>query len=268
VTAAAWTPPARWPPLGADEVHVWVATLDVDDAEAASRLAVLTDDERARADRLVREPVWRRFVAGRGFLRLLLGRYLSVPPARVTFTQGPRGKPGLAEAPGFSGLRFNLAHSDEIALCALTLGREIGADVERLRADIAVDDLAQRFFAPTEAAQLAALPAEERPLAFFRTWTRKEAYVKARGDGLMWPLDGFEVSLGPDAALVLDRNEPEAPGRWWLTETSPEPGYVGALAVEGPGCELRFWRWPATKAREMSDDAGPGESGGVDPGPV
>jgi 4'-phosphopantetheinyl transferase len=165
--------------LAAAEVHVWVAALDVADDETASRLARLTDDERARAERLGREAIWRRFVASREFLRLLLGRHLSVPPARVIFTQGPRGKPGLGGAPSFAGLRFNLAHSDEIALCALTLGREIGADVERLRSDIAVEDLAQRFFSRAEAARLAALPAEERRLAFFRAWTRKEAYVKA-----------------------------------------------------------------------------------------
>ena len=269
MTAETWASPARWPSLSADEVHVWVAALDEDDGENASPLAVLTDDERVRAERLVHEATRRRFVAGRGFLRLLLGRYLSVPPTRVIFTQGPRGKPGLAESPGSAGLRFNLAHSDEIALCALALGREIGADVEHLRADIAEDDLAQRFFARAEAAQLAALPAGARRLAFFRAWTRKEAYIKARGDGLTRPLDSFEVSLGPDASLVLDRNEPEAPDRWWLTEVSPEPGYVGALAVEGHGCDLRFWRWSATKARfgdcETPDDAGPRESGGVGP---
>jgi 4'-phosphopantetheinyl transferase len=244
MTAEDWMAPPPSLALGGSEVHVWVATLDVDDGEIAARAAVLDDEERARAGRMAREVVWRRFVAGRGFLRMLLGRYLDISPARVALTQGQRGKPGLAEPGGGSGLRFNLAHSDGLAVCALARGREIGADVERVRADVAVEELARRFFAPAEAADLVARPVAERRLAFFRAWTRKEAYIKGRGDGLSWPLDGFEVSIGPDAALVVDRNAPEAPGRWWLTEVRPEPGYVGALAVEGPACPVRRWRWP------------------------
>ena len=245
--AETYAPTARWPALRADEVHVWVAALDVDDDERSLRLDALTEDERARAERLVHGATRRRFVAGRGFLRLLLGRYLSVPPTRLSFAQGPWGKPGLAGTCASPDIRFNLAHSNEIALCGLALGREIGVDVEHLRADIAEEDLAQRFFGRAEAAQLVALPASARQLAFFRAWTRKEAYIKARGDGLTRSLDSFQVSLVPDAALVFDRNEPEAPGRWWLTEVHPEPGYIGTLAVEGQGCDLRFWRWPAAK---------------------
>jgi 4'-phosphopantetheinyl transferase len=245
VTTQAWLAAPSPLPFEAEEVHVWVASLDVDDDELGFRAAVLDDHERARARRMTREIAWRRFIAGRGLLRLLLGCYLDTPPAQVPLTQTPKGKPAVAE-PG-ADVRFNLSHSEGILVCGVTRGREIGADVERIRADISVEELAKRFFAPAEAADLLARPISERRLAFFRAWTRKEAYIKGRGDGLAWPLDGFEVSTGPDAALVVDRNAPEAPNHWWLTEVIPESEYLGAVAVEGPVCPLRLWRWPASR---------------------
>jgi len=232
-------------PFDAQDVHVWVASLDVDDDELGLRAAVLDDQERARVRRMTREIARRRFIAGRGLLRLLLGGYLDTPPAHVRLIQTPKGKPAVSEPS--AGVHFNLSHSEKVLVCAVTRGREIGADVERIRADISVEELAKRFFAPAETADLLARPVSERRLAFFRAWTRKEAYIKGRGDGLSWPLDGFEVSTGPDAALVVDRNAPEAPSRWWLTELIPESGYLGAVAVEGPVGPLRLWRWPSRR---------------------
>lgn len=245
MTTQAWLAAPAPLPFEAPEVHVWAAPLDVDDDELGFRIAVLDDSERARARRMTHEVVRRRFIAGRGLLRLLLGGYLDTPPARVRLTQTPKGKPAVSGRD--AGVRFNVSHSGGILVCAVTRGREIGADIERIREDIAVEELAQRFFAPAEAADLLARPLSERRLAFFRAWTRKEAYIKGRGDGLSWPLDGFEVSTGPDAALLVDRNAPEAPKQWWLTELVPESEYLGAVAVEGPVCPLRFWRWSARR---------------------
>ena len=132
-----------------------------------------------------------------------------------------------------------------MALYALTRGPNVGVDLERIRPDFAGDDIAQRFFAPAEVAALRAVPADLRTKAFFNCWTRKEAFIKARGMGLSLPLDQFVVSLAPgeSPALVSAQNDPQAAQRWCLYELEPGDGYVAAFAVEGKGCELQCWRW-------------------------
>ncbi len=213
-----------------DEVHVWHA--DLDRLPEAVLAASLSADERERGRRFHFERDRRRFVTARGLLRLVLGRYLDMRPAGVRFGYGPRGKPFLASA---DGLRFNVSHSGGLALLAFAWRREVGVDVERLRPVPEAEDIAGRYFSPWEAAELRRLPKGERAAAFFRCWTRKEAFVKATGDGLSRPLDGFDVTVAPGepARLLRVAGEPGAAGRFWIEDVSPGRGFAAALAVEG-----------------------------------
>lgn len=228
-----------------DEVHVWTASLD-QPAETVARLRALLDpDETRRADRFLFEKGRTQFTVGRGVLRLLLGDYLAIDPRDVRFGYNPYGKPSLAGPDDAHPLRFNLSHSGELVLYAVAWGREVGIDLETIRTDFASDGIAQRFFAPAEVAALRGLPEEARTHAFFTCWTRKEAFIKARGKGLSIPLDAFEVSLvpGAEAAVLVTHDDPAEAGRWSLHELHPGPGYVGALAVAGDGCRTRHHTW-------------------------
>ena len=232
--------------LAPDEVHVWCAFLDQPALIVRYLTRSLSPDERARAEGFAFDRDRRRFVVARGALRAILGRYLDVEPVRLGFTYDARGKPALAPPWGGETLRFNVAHSHELALYALTRERAVGIDVEYLRPVADLDDLAGRCFAPGENAVLRRLPAHQREEAFFACWTRKEAYVKAIGEGLTRPLDAFEVSLAPGepARLLCVRDEPGEASRWSLHDLRPAPGYVGALAIEGRGVRVRRRRWP------------------------
>jgi 4'-phosphopantetheinyl transferase len=175
----------------------------------------------------------------------VLALYTETEPARLRFAYGPQGKPSLqSDEAGDTSLRFNLAHSHDLALLAVARGREVGVDVEHVRADFASDEVAGHFFSPRETAALRAVPDEaERARAFFRCWTRKEAYVKARGEGLSLPLDGFTVSLaaGEPAALLGCDADARETQRWTLINLEPGDGYAAAAAVEGTGWRLRLF---------------------------
>jgi 4'-phosphopantetheinyl transferase len=253
---ADWLAPSAWPPpLAAGDVHAWRIGLAASAAELSQLESLLTAAERARAARFHFERDARRWTAARAALRALLAGYTGAAPSAIELETGPHGKPRLRGAA--RDLRFNLSHSGELALCAIALGREVGIDVEEVRADRAGDDIARRFFAPAEVAALAALPAAARVEAFFACWTRKEAYVKARGAGLALGLDRFEVSLAPGsaAALLATHDEPAELERWQLSALDPGPGYAAALVVEGRAA-VRCWQWPGVAA-----GAGVGEPG-------
>jgi 4'-phosphopantetheinyl transferase len=230
-----WVVPATPPPLGVGEAHLW--RLDLDAAGREPAADILSEEERARAGRFHFERDRRRFIAGRVALRRILGAYLERAPTALVFVLGHHGKPAL-ENPG---LEFNLSHSGGCGLIAVTRGRRIGVDVEGIRTDFACEDIARRFFAPAEVKILAASTPDEYATAFFRCWTRKEAYVKARGDGLSLALDRFEVPLEAAAtrAIASCPDDPSESSRWSLREILPRPGYLGALVVEGEGWTLR-----------------------------
>lgn len=231
-----------------DEVHVWTASRDAPDHAVGAMRDLLDDGERRRADRFAFPVDRRRFAVGRGLLRTILGRYLGRPPGSLRFVANAHGKPGL-DPTSVEGapLRFNLAHSGSLVLYGVTLGRDLGVDIEQIRPDFGGEAIAGRFFAPGEVAALRALPEAARTLAFFHGWTRKEAYIKARGKGLAIPLDEFEVSIDParPAALLATRPDPAEAARWSLVELPTEPGYVAAACVEGRGWRLRRGWWPA-----------------------
>jgi 4'-phosphopantetheinyl transferase len=241
-------PPAAGPLLPAMTVHVWRARLDVPPPLLETLAATLAPDERARAARFRRESDRHRYTAGRGILRDLLARYLSVAPEEPVLRYGSHGRPELGGPHADDDLNFNLSHSQALALYAFTRGRELGIDVEAVRHDVAVVALARRFFSPAEAAALEALPESVRTEAFFNGWTRKEAFIKARGDGLSLPLDSFDVTLAPGtpAALLSTGWDPAEAESWSLAELSPAQGFKAALAVTGPPPELCRFRWRLT----------------------
>jgi 4'-phosphopantetheinyl transferase len=219
--------------LRAGDIHVWYVDLDVDTGTVDRLGAVLSGDELARAARFKFDRDARRFVVARGALRAVLGRYLGRPARSLTFMYGAYGKPALDEA--HAGLDFNLSHSGEVAVIAASWGRAVGVDVELRRPLPDLAALAERSFAPGERSALDAVPEAERPAAFFRCWTRKEAFIKATGRGLAQPLEAFVVTLAPDApARFLDiEGDPAALTRWTLHDLRPPEGYAGALVVDG-----------------------------------
>lgn len=232
--------------LLSDEVHVWCASLDMTTPHMQPLQDALSADELERASRFHFAKDRRRFVVARGVLRSLLGRYLGVEPRQLRFSYSAYGKPALVPTSGETGLRFNVSHSHDLALYAVTYGREIGVDIEHIRANIACEEIAERFFSRQERALLRTLPAQLKHDAFFRCWTRKEAFIKAHGEGLSLPLDQFDVAFAPGepAALLATRWAPHEASCWVLRELTPSPGYAAALAVGGHGWRLACWQWP------------------------
>jgi 4'-phosphopantetheinyl transferase len=214
-------------------VHLWCASLDLPDLAQQSLAALLSAEERDRARTFRFERDRQRWIARRGLLRRLLGRYLGVDPAELRFVYGPRGKPALA-AP--AALAFNLSHSGGLALYGISAASSIrlGVDVELIRSDLAHLPLAKRYFSPAEQSALQVLPRSQQLAAFFRCWTRKEAFVKALGEGLSVPLDSFDVSLSAGEAQLLAWRHPAAAETvCTLFDLEPAPGFAAALAVIG-----------------------------------
>jgi 4'-phosphopantetheinyl transferase len=252
--------------LPAGEVHIWTVNLDppADRVEALGRS--LSQDEWERANRFRFDRHRRQYVVGRGALRSLLADYLGTRPELVRFTYGPRGKPFLIPSPlspalspvpgerekegGAGDLFFNLSNSDEMALVGFVRGREIGVDVEYLKPMPDCEQIAERFFSESERAVLRGIPKESKEEAFFNCWTRKEAYLKAVGEGLAAPLDSFDVTLAPGEPprMLTLRGDAEAASRWWLEHFRISPEHIGALALErrepGERWVVRTWSFP------------------------
>jgi 4'-phosphopantetheinyl transferase len=229
--------------LAPDAVHVWRIALDPDDELVVRLGATLSGDEVERADRFRGPMLRRRFVVGRAALRSVLAGYLEVEPERLTFAYGIRGKPRLSGVG--EGLEFNLSHTEDLALCAITRGRAVGVDVERLRPMDDAEQIIARFFSPREQAEFFEYPQPERLAAFFRAWTRKEALLKATGGGLASLDDSFDVPL---ADVGVERmsvgNDTDAAGRWTLRDLDVGPGHLAALAVAGGLGEVLLSDWP------------------------
>jgi 4'-phosphopantetheinyl transferase len=210
--------------LADDEIHVWSAVLDRPADEARALSSLLSPEEQERLSRIQAPRTWIEFSVGRGLLRTLLGAYLAIDPRAIRFDTGPAGKPSLRG----SGLHFNVTHSHGLALFAVTNRCPVGVDVEQLRPMSNYLGLAERYFSPREVDILQRLPEEHRFEAFFHTWTRKEAFLKARGVGLSYGLERVEVTLGPleSARLIrLDGEERQARS-WSLRNLEPSPGYL------------------------------------------
>lgn len=234
-----WRQPERGLVLAPNDVHVWRVWLSQPNERRDALQAFLSDDEQARAERFRIERVRERYIVSRGVLRSLLGQYLSCDPESLRFVYGANGKPALDDAT----LRFNLSHSDDLMLLAVCADREVGIDVEHIHPIANMNGIAVRFFSAPEAAQFYALSDAEKVTAFFNIWTRKEAFVKARGDSFGHMLARFQVSHDAEARLLSVDNESDALSRWSLYTLTPAPGYAAALAVDGQGGHVRCWTW-------------------------
>ena len=178
-------------------------------------------------------------------MRDILARYLSLAPEEILFQVSQFGKPFLVDEHFSRGLTFNLSHSHELGLVAIAIQRAVGIDIEHLRADLVDEQVARRFFSQHEVETYLSLPPEIRKEAFFNCWTRKEAYIKAIGEGLSMPLDQFDVSLTPGepARLIATRPDPAQALHWNLYALHPGNGYTAALVVNGSPTVLQFWHW-------------------------
>jgi 4'-phosphopantetheinyl transferase len=228
------------------EVHVWGLVLDQPDAAVVELASSLGTEERFRAERFHFERDRRRFLVAHGLLRGILGRYLDLEPSQLRIQQASQGKPLLAAAHG-DALRFNLTHSQDRALLAVAHRREVGIDLERIRPFPDALAIAESCFSANEQAVLRSLPRQQQEEAFFNGWTRKEAFLKATGKGLSFPLDQLEVSLvpGQPARLLSLDGTPEKVAGWNLVSFVPFPGYAGALVAEGKDWQWSFWGGPA-----------------------
>ncbi|HVR73298.1 MAG TPA: 4'-phosphopantetheinyl transferase superfamily protein [Planctomycetota bacterium] len=235
---------------------MWRASLERDAEGLEEAASTLSREETARARSFVAREKGDLYTAGRAVLRRILGGYLQVEPRDVEIACSPGGKPCLGGRSAGRGIRFNVSHTGPLALYAVARGREVGIDVERVRADlggegmeghedIAGEDIARRFFSPREVESLRALPREVRREGFFACWTRKESYVKAIGEGLAVGLDLFDVTVSPlePPALLASRWRPDDAARWSLLDLDLGPGHRAALAVEGTGWRLSSWDW-------------------------
>lgn len=223
--------------LPADELHVWRVGLELGRERTAAMHELLSLDERERAARFRFDRDRDRYVAGRGLLRCLLGAYTGREPAAIAFSYGPYGKPSLQDA----ALHFNLSNSGAVALIALSASAELGVDLELAREDFSREHIAERFFSPAEVRDLRALAPEEQPTAFLRCWTRKEAFIKARGDGLSLALDSFDVTLQPGQPAMVTRTawSEEEPRHWGMQDLSDdEGGFIAAVATRSTAWRL------------------------------
>lgn len=241
-----WSPAPGSIDLGTHNLHVWRATLDLSRPALDSLWQILSSDERARSDRFHFQRDRDRFVSARGCLRIILARYLAIDPSAIRFTYGPYGKPFVANRVAATrGLTFNLAHSACLALYAFARECEIGIDLEQIRADLAGDDIAERFFSAAEVTRLRSLPPIQQTHAFFNCWTRKEAFIKARGTGLSQPLDQFDVTLGPGepAVLLETKWDQSEAARWSLQSIDLSSDFAAALAYEGRDRQISYWQF-------------------------
>ena len=236
--------------LDADEVHVWAAKLSIPAANLRSYNTFLSEEEKVRAGQFHFEKDRNAYIAARGALRSLLGQYLERPAASVEIILGEHGKPGLVGG----DLEFNMSHSRGAGLFAFTRGREIGVDVEWMNPRVDVARLAKRSFSAWEYDQFTSLPEARKSQAFYSGWTRKEAFIKALGKGLSYPLDAFDVSLHPDQEARLLRLDGcnQMAGQWTLRTLSPFPEYTGAVVARGQDWRLSFFT--------LSHDCTPGNT--------
>lgn len=240
--ATPWEPQPKSLLLRYGDVHIWRAYISSWTAHTLDLAAVLSPDERARALRYHFPQHRNSFIVARAVLRRLIGQYLAMAPSAVRFTYNRYGKPFVLH--DSSDLHFNLAHAGDVALYALAR-REVGIDVEQVRHDLDWAGIARSHFSPAEQAEIASLPPALRSTAFFRCWTCKEAYIKARGMGLQIPLDQFDVACSPEkpAALRAVRTGDDVAARWSLHAVTIDAKHLGAVVVEGSRWQGRYWTY-------------------------
>jgi 4'-phosphopantetheinyl transferase len=232
--------------LASEEIHIWCTELDQPLSRIEMLAQILCMDERNRAERFHFEEHKNRFIIRHGILRSILECYLGTDPSRLRFCYGKNGKPKLGNTGGEENIRFNLSHSESLALYSFTRDCEVGVDIEHIRDIPEMDQIAERFFSVRENDVFRALPEGEKKEAFFNCWTRKEAFIKANGDGLFRPLDKFDVSLvpGEPARLLRIEGDSKEASRWSIQDLKPASGFAAAFAVKVRRWQLYCWQWP------------------------
>jgi len=224
-------------------VHVWLAALPDFRSRVPEIAASLSSDELQRATRFRFASHRERFQLTRGLLRILLGKYLDRDARELEFTYGPHGKPALQTPGGDPLFHFNASHSGDFAAFAVTRVASVGVDIEELRPNTECEQIARKHFIDAELDELLALPPDERVRGFFNCWTRKEAFLKARGDGVFGGLSTFQVSLSARYARLVAVNGDASQAAQWTMHELPEFSiYVGAVAIRAPNLRLAFWK--------------------------
>jgi 4'-phosphopantetheinyl transferase len=236
-----WMEPDARPKLVDGALHIWQVKLDRSEDELGAMAALLSTDERDRAARFHFTRDREHYIAGRGILRNILARYLDQPARELLFNYGLRGKPVLSGAP----LQFNLAHSGGVAVIALSRDRSVGIDIEQIRVVPRWEGITNSFFSATEREAIQSVPSFDRLFAFFTCWTRKEAYLKATGDGIGVPLDSFDVSVIPDSLprLLRVQDAPEETSRWHFHTLPLTSEHIGVAAHDGPIEAVQHYQW-------------------------
>jgi 4'-phosphopantetheinyl transferase len=231
--------------LDASDVQVWVARLHQPPAQIRAYADTLSADELERAHRFHFERDQNSFIAARGVLRTTLGVYLGVEAALVEFTYGPHGKPALAASSTDTDLTFNLSHSEDLALVALTRGRPIGVDIERMKPFAEVADVPPSIFSPRELTEFRTLSPDDQQASFFNAWTRKEAFVKATGSGFSMSVKEVEVTFAPgqEARLVRLNGSEDAAAQWTLRDLPAPDGFKATVAVSGRVGRVLLEEW-------------------------
>lgn len=244
--APLWKIPPPSLSLSNRDIHIWRADLDLPAIGIQKLAQTLSTDERARAKRFRFEQHRKRFIASQGILRAILGCCLNVEPLRLQFCYGEHGKPWLADTVGNGTIHFNLSRSEGLALYGFARNHEVGVDIERIRDIPEMEEIVEQFFSPREHAVFRSLPRSKKRHAFFTCWTHKEAFMKAVGEGLFYPLNRFDVSFSPDepGRLLSIEGDPEKASQWFMLSLKPAAGFTAALAVKGHGWRLHFWQWP------------------------
>jgi 4'-phosphopantetheinyl transferase len=240
-----WPSCADVPQLAGNEIHVWATTLTAAPGKLETFATTLSPDETARANKFKFEKHRNRFIAGRGIVREILGQYLKAKPSELHFDYSTNGKPELAGKFAAAGIHFNLAHTEDLALIAVTRMGRLGVDVEGVRPIKNADELVARFFSPREDQLFQKVSDAEKPAAFFNLWTRKEALLKATGEGITRSLSLVEVSFlpGEPARLLAISGDAEKAAQWTLRELSPATGYTGAIAIQTGDVDAKCWKW-------------------------
>ena len=229
--------------LPAAEVHLWRVDLEAVASGEARWGQLLSSDEQARAQAYRFPSDRQRYITVRALLRTLLGAYTGRDPRDLVFSYSDKGKPALIPTGGDPEIQFNVSHSGGASLLAFATRRDLGVDVESLHRKIEHDAIARRFFSTREQQQFSEIAPQDRSAAFFRCWTRKEAYLKATGAGLSLPLGQFDVSIAEadTDSLLETRPDPAEASRWTLAEVPAGAGFVGALCARGKGWRLKSW---------------------------
>jgi 4'-phosphopantetheinyl transferase len=235
-----WLPEPGETQLSGEDVHVWRIAVEPLIGQVPHLTELLSNNERSRANAFVHAKDRERFIISHGILRILIGCYLEVAPDELQFSQGPYKKPCLDSAYTDSNIQFNLSHSQGYALLALTRQRQIGVDIEYMQPLTNMEQIAANTFSPQENWELENLPPQERLAAFYNCWTRKEAFVKALGKGLYYPLNRFSISLSTEkqSCLLNIDDDPAEAARWAIVELKIAEGYAAGLAVEGHNWQL------------------------------